>query len=207
MKIGYARVSTREQHPESQHDALERAGCDRIFIDTVTGKLAKRPQLDTALMMLREGDQLVVTRLDRLGRSLAHLMAMAEKFRVDGIELVVLYQGIDTSTPIGRMFFHMIGAIAEFETALLSERTKDGLAAARARGRVGGQKPKLGKRQAHLARLMYEETGVDGKRFYTVEQIANEFGVTRPTIYRYLHATAGPEVEKRSQSAPEKETP
>ena len=102
---------------------------------------------------------------------------------------MVLDQGIDTSTPVGRMFFQILGAIAEFEHALMSERTIDGLAAARARGRTGGQKPKLGPRQVTLARQMYEETGADGKRRYTVAQIAAEFGVTRPTIYRHLSTT------------------
>jgi DNA invertase Pin-like site-specific DNA recombinase len=106
------------------------------------------------------------------------------------VDLVVLDQGIDTSTAVGRMFFQILGSIAEFEHALMSERTIDGLAAARARGRTGGQKPKLGARQAKLARQMYEETGNDGKRRYTVAQIAAEFGVTRPTIYRHLSNTS-----------------
>jgi DNA invertase Pin-like site-specific DNA recombinase len=103
-----------------------------------------------------------------------------------GVDLVVLDQKIDTSTAMGRMFFQILGSIAEFEHALMSERTLDGLAAARARGRTGGQKPKLTPRQAKIAREMYEETGPDGRRVHTVEQIAAEFGVTRPTIYRHL---------------------
>ena len=102
----------------------------------------------------------------------------------------MLDQGIDTSTAVGRLFFQIIGAISEFEHALMSERTMDGLAAARARGRTGGQKPKLGPRQVKLARQMYDETGRDGKRRYTVAQIAGEFGVSRPTIYRHLGKTA-----------------
>ena len=105
------------------------------------------------------------------------------------MDLVVLDQGIDTSTAIGRLFFQIIGAIAEFEHALMSERTVDGLAAARARGRTGGQKPKLGSRQVRLAREMYDETGPDGRRTHTVAQIAAEFGVSRPTIYRHLAGT------------------
>jgi len=121
-----------------------------------------------------------------LGRSLEHLIELARTLQQRGVDLVVLDQGVDTSTAVGRMFFQVLGAIAEFEASLLSERTKDGLEAARARGRTGGQKPKLGARQAHLARLMYEETGADGRRRYTVAQIAAEFGVSRPTIYRYL---------------------
>jgi DNA invertase Pin-like site-specific DNA recombinase len=181
-------VSTRDQHPEAQHDALLAAGCEpgRIYIDTVSGKLARRPELDTALLVLREGDQLAVTKLDRLGRSLAHLITLSAELRQRGAGLVVLDQGIDTSTAVGRMFFQILGAIAEFEHALMSERTMDGLAAARARGRTGGQKPKLGARQVKLARQMYDELGDDGKRRYTVAAIAAEFGVTRPTIYRAL---------------------
>ena len=106
------------------------------------------------------------------------------------MDLVVLDQGIDTSTAVCRMFFHILGAIAEFEHALMSERTIDGLSAARTQGRTGGQKPKLGPRQVKLARQMYEETGDDGRRRYTVAQIADEFGVTRPTIYRHLKPTS-----------------
>lgn len=156
--------------------------------DTASGKLARRPELDKALLIARTGDQLVVTKLDRLGRSLTDLIALSDHLQKIGVDLVVLNQGIDTSTAVGRMFFQILGAIAEFEHALLVERTKDGLAAARARGRLGGPKPKLGKRQAALARAMYDETDDDGKRRYTVQHIANEFSVSRPTIYRYLQA-------------------
>ena len=180
MRIGYARVSTRDQHPDAQADALTAAGCERIFTDTASGKLARRPELDQALRTLRAGDQLVVTKLDRLGRSLEHLIELSNQLQTAGVDLVVLDQGIDTSTAVGRMFFQILGAIAEFEHALMSERTMDGLAAARARGRTGGQKPKLGERQARLAREMYEAGEL------TVAQIAAEFGVTRPTIYRHL---------------------
>jgi DNA invertase Pin-like site-specific DNA recombinase len=151
------------------------------------GKLARRPELDKALLSAnRPGDQLVVTKLDRLGRSLEHLIELAKHLEQRGVDLVVLDQGIDTSTALGRLFFQIIGAIAEFEHALMSERTMNGLAAARARGRTGGQKPKLGSRQVKLAREMYEETDSDGKRAHTVAEIAAEFGVSRPTIYRHL---------------------
>ena len=187
MRIGYGRVSTRDQHPEAQHDALAAAGCEQIFIDKASGKLARRPELDKALLSAnRSGDQLVITKLDRLGRSLEHLIELSKLLQTRGVDLVVLDQGIDTSTAVGRMFFQILGAIAEFEHALMSERTLDGLAAARARGRTGGQKPKLGPRQVKLARQMYDETGDDGKRKHTVAQIAAEFGVSRPTIYRHL---------------------
>lgn len=187
MRIGYGRVSTRDQHPEAQHDALTTAGCDEVFIDRASGKLAGRPELAKALLSAnRAGDQLVITKLDRLGRSLEHLIELSGQLQARGVDLVVLDQGIDTSTAVGRMFFQILGSIAEFEHALMSERTMDGLTAARARGRTGGQKPKLGPRQVLLARQMYEELGDDGKRKYTVAQIAEEFGVTRPTIYRHL---------------------
>ncbi|MDP8931903.1 MAG: recombinase family protein [Actinomycetota bacterium] len=190
MRIGYGRVSTRDQHPEAQHDALRAAGCDEIFIDKASGKVARRPELDKALLSAnRAGDQLVVTKLDRLGRSLEHLLELSNLLQARDVDLIVLDQGIDTSTAVGRMFFQILGAIAEFEHALMSERTLDGLAAARARGRSGGQKPKLGSRQVRLARQMYEETDDRGKRRYTVQQIADEFGVTRPTIYRHLKAS------------------
>lgn len=176
-----------DQHPEAQYDALTAAGCEQVFLDTASGNLARRPELDKALLSAnRAGDQLVVTKLDRLGRSLEHLIDLSKTLQERGVDLVVLDQNLDTSTPLGRMFFHILGSIAEFEHALMSERTRDGLAAARARGRTGGQKPKLGPRQVKLAREMYEEKGQDGKRAHTVEHIAQEFGVTRPTIYRHL---------------------
>jgi DNA invertase Pin-like site-specific DNA recombinase len=190
VRIGYGRVSTRDQNPEAQHDALRAAGCDEIFIDKASGKLASRPELDKALLSAnRSGDRLVVTKLDRLGRSLEHLIELAKLLQDRGVDLVVLDQGIDTSTAVGRLFFQIIGAIAEFEHALMSERTMDGLAAVRARGRTGGQKPKLGPRQVKLARQMYDETGEEGKRKHTVAQIAAEFGVSRPTIYRHVAKT------------------
>jgi DNA invertase Pin-like site-specific DNA recombinase len=186
MRIGYGRVSTRDQNPAAQRDALASAGCEQVFVDKASGKLASRPEFDKALMVARGGDQLVVTKLDRLGRSLEHLITLSKGLQERGVDLVVLDQGIDTSTAVGRMFFQILRATAEFEHALMSERTMDGLAAARARGRTGGQKPKLTPRQARVAQEMYDETGPDGKRRYTVAQIAAEFGVTRPTVYRHL---------------------
>ncbi len=186
MRVGYGRVSTRDQNPDGQRDALAAAGCEEILVDTASGKLARRPALDKALLVTRAGDQLVITKLDRLGRSLEHLITLSKDLQARDVDLVVLDQGIDTSTAVGRMFFQILGAIAEFEHALMSERTRDGLEAARARGRTGGQKPKLTARQAKIAQDMYEELGPDGRRAHTVQQIAEEFGVTRPTIYRHL---------------------
>lgn len=186
MRVGYGRVSTRDQNPEAQHDALAAAGCDQIFLDKASGKLASRPKLDQALLVVRKGDQLVITKLDRLGRSLKNLIEVSEDLRARGVGLVVLDQGIDTSTPAGRMFFQFVGAVAEFEHALMAERTRDGLEAARTRGRKGGRKAALRPRQVALAQEMYDELGEDGKRRYTVQQIAEELGLARTTIYRYL---------------------
>ncbi|MFJ3283656.1 recombinase family protein [Streptomyces sp. NPDC086669] len=186
MRIGYGRVSTRDQNPDAQEDALKDAGCDPVFVDKASGKLASRPELDKALIAAREGDEFVITKLDRLGRSLKNLIELSEQLDKKGVNLVVLSQGIDTSTPAGRMFFQILGAIAEFERALIVERTNDGLAAARARGRVGGRKAALKPRQVKLAQEMYDELGEDGKRKHTVQDIADELGVARTTIYRYL---------------------
>lgn len=192
MKIGYSRVSTREQNPEAQHDALTADGCDQVFIDKITGTLARRPELDKALMVARAGDQLVITRLDRLGRSVKMLKEMTDRLQEAGVSLRVLTQNIDTATPEGRLFFHMLAAFAEWEHDLIVTRTNEGLEAARARGRTGGRKPKLTARQIADARRMYDETGPDGKRAHTVQEIADAYGVTRPTIYRHLGKTSEP---------------
>jgi len=178
--VGYARVSTREQHPEAQTDALSAAGCEKVFVDLASGTLAKRPALEQALGYLRAGDTLVVTKLDRLGRSVRNLKQIADDLQARHVGLRALSQGIDTTTPGGRLFFHMLAAIAEFEHDLIVERTHDGLAAARARGRNGGPKFKMTSTRIAQARAMYD----DGK--HTVQQIADTFGVSRPTIYRHL---------------------
>lgn len=182
--IGYGRVATDDQHPESQIDALTAAGCDpaHLFIDRgVSGKLAKRPKLDLALAYIRPGDLLVITRLDRLGRSVKNLIELSAALDERGVGLKVIEQGIDTSTAAGRMFFHVLAALAEFEAALISERTHDGLAAARARGRKGGRPRKLSERQVATIRHMH-----DGGS--TVTELAETFRVSRPTIYSVLEA-------------------
>jgi len=187
MRVGYGRVSTRDQNPDGQRDALVAAGCDEIYVDKASGKLASRPQLDRALLIAaRAGDQLVITKLDRLGRSLEHLIALSTQLPDAG-------RGPRRARPghrhVDRGRTDVLSdprPIAEFEHALMSERTRDGLDAARARGRTGGQKPKLTARQAKIAQDMYDELGPDGHRAHTVQQIADEFGVTRPTIYRHL---------------------
>lgn len=179
-KIGYGRVSTRDQNPDSQHDALAEAGCDKIFIDKASGKLASRPELDKALDYARAGDTFVITRLARAARSLKHLIELAETLRERGIDLLVLKQGIDTSTPTGRLAFHMLGAIDEFQRELIVEGTHEGLASARARGRTGGRRPTLTATQVRMARQMYDSEE------YTVQQIADTFHTSRATVYRAL---------------------
>ncbi|AJW78482.1 recombinase family protein [Clavibacter michiganensis] len=180
-RIGYSRVSTTDQNPESQQDALKVAGCSRIFVDTFTGTKASRPEWDRARDVLREGDTLVITRLDRLGRSTKDLLAIAEWLSANGIALVATEQQIDTTTAEGRLFFTMIAAFAEFEHAMMQGRTLDGLAAARERGRVGGRKPKLTDKQVKAIRLRYDEG--EG-----ATDLASSFNVSRPTIYRALEA-------------------
>lgn len=183
--IGYGRVSTRDQNPDAQRDQLTAAGVDELFIDKASGKLASRPELDAALRHLRAGDVLVITRLDRLGRSTKHLAQLAVELQRE-IGLRVLHQGIDTTTAVGRLFFHILAAIAEFEHELIKERTVDGLEAARSRGRNGGRKPTLTPAAVRQAQAMYDS----GE--HTVEQIAKAFKTTRPTIYRALdRATIG----------------
>ena len=178
--VGYARVSTREQHPEGQTDALNAAGCEKVFTDHASGTLAARPALTEMLGYLRSGDTVVVTKLDRLGRSVKNLKQVADDLHERGVGLRALSQGIDTTTPGGRLFFHMLAAIAEFEHDLIVERTHDGLAAARARGRSGGPKFKMTPNKIRQARAMYDAGG------HTVQEIADTFGVSRPTIYRHL---------------------
>jgi DNA invertase Pin-like site-specific DNA recombinase len=192
-RIGYVRVSTRDQHPEAQAVRLVAAGCDPQHIYTdhgVSGKLASRPEWDNCLRALRAGDTLVTVKLDRIGRSLKNLMEVVGSLQERGVDLVVLDQHIDTTTPSGKLIFHVLAAISEFERDLIRERTMDGLAAARARGRTGGSQPKLSPAQKMRAHEMYEEKGGDGKRRYTVEEIGNTFKVSRQTIYRALERTA-----------------
>lgn len=184
-KIGYARVSTADQNLDAQVDALKAAGCDRVFSEKVSGKLAKRAELDKALDYLREGDVLVVTKLDRLGRSLKHLMQFAEDLHARGINLTVINLGLDTSTAAGKLFFQIVGAIAEFERELIAERTREGLEAARARGRKGGRRTVMNPQKAAVARQMYDS------REHTVDEIAKALSVSRGTIYRHLDKPGG----------------
>lgn len=189
-RVGYSRVSTRDQYPEAQEIRLREAGCERIFTDKgVSGMKASRPAWDECLRYLREGDTLVAVRLDRIGRSITNLCDVVATLERRGIDLAVLDQDIDTTTSSGKFMFHVLAGIAQFERDLISERTIDGLNAARARGRVGGSKPKLTAAQIRRVRQMYEEAGPGGKRRWTVAEIAGTFGVSRPTIYRALEAS------------------
>ena len=182
MLVGYARVSTPEQNVAHQTDALARAGVapDDIHTDVASGAKASRPQLDLALRLLRDGDTLVITRLDRLGRSLLHLVTLGAQLRDRGIGLHVLEQGIDTGTAEGRAMFGMLSVLAELQRELIIANTRDGLTAARARGRVGGRKPRLTPSQAALAQQQYDAGDT------TVGQIAALFGVPRSTVYGHL---------------------
>lgn len=185
IRYGYARVSTREQNLDSQEDALTAAGIapENIVIEKISGKLASRPKLDRLLAKLEPGDQVVVTRLRRIGRNHKHLLDLAEWFDEHQVDFIVLEQGIDTTTPIGRLWFRLLAALAEFDREAIVDGTLDGLASARARGRTGGRPPKL-KTQVQLdqAQRMID----DGE--LTMDEIAAVLGVSRSTLYENLAA-------------------
>ena len=180
MLIGYARVSTQEQNLDLQRDALERANCERIYSDQVSGSTERRQELETALDMLREGDTLVVWRLDRLGRSLKHLIELIGELEERGVGFKSLQESIDTASPSGRLVFHVFGALAEFERNLIRERTRAGLDAARARGRKGGRPSKLDAKRQALAVKLYQE------KQHSIDEVCSMFGISRPTLYAYI---------------------
>ena len=186
MDIGYARVSTGEQTLDLQLDALKKAGCGKIYTETASGAKAERPVLDEVLSYVRKGDTLVVWRLDRLGRSLRHLIEVVAALAERGIGFKSLTEHIDTTTPGGKLIFHVFGALAEFERDLIRERTHAGLAAARARGRLGGRPRKLADpRQLELARTLYAGGETD------IDTICATLGISRATLYRYLKEHTG----------------
>ena len=177
MKIGYVRVSTIEQNVHLQIDELKKAGCEKIFRDKVSGDKTERPGLHEALEFLREGDSLVVWRLDRLGRSLKHLLETVSLLEERGIGFRSLQESIDTTTSGGRLIFHIFGALAEFERNLIRERTMAGLKAARARGRVGGRPRKLDAKKTELAYRLYEE------KKHTVIEICQMLAISKPASH------------------------
>ncbi len=179
MKIGYSRVSTDDQNPALQIAALKRAECRRIFTDTASGALRKRPELDKCLQALGAGDVLVVWKLDRLGRSLSHLVGVLEDLKGRGVGFRSLTEAIDTKTPTGRLMGHIIGALAEFERSLIVERTRAGLKAAKRRGVRVGRKPKLAPLQVKHARTLIEK----GE---SPAHVARLLGVARSTLYAAL---------------------
>lgn len=182
MLIGYARVSTQDQKPELQLDALREVGCEHIFVEKASGAQRERPELRAALQYAREGDTIVVWKLDRVARSLSQLIATFEGLEERSVGLRSVTEAIDTTTNGGKLIFHIFGALAEFERSIIRERTKAGLIAARMRGRLGGRPRALQEDDLVAARALLR----DGK--LTVEAIAKRLGVTASTLYRYLPA-------------------
>lgn len=181
MIIGYARVSTQDQNPQLQLDALSGATCEQVFHETATGTLRERPELTACLRILRKGDSLVVWKLDRLARSLKDLVEIVHDLNQRGVGFRSLTESIDTTSSGGRLVFHIFGALAEFEHSLIRERTIAGLAAARARGRKGGRKPALSPADVRKAAAMLSDANI------TKAEIAKHFGVSRVTLNAALN--------------------
>jgi DNA invertase Pin-like site-specific DNA recombinase len=182
MLIGYARVSTEDQNLDLQRDALAKAGCEQTYTDTVSGTKARRPGLEQALSHLRPGDTLVVWRLDRLGRSLRHLIDTVTALQEREIGFKSLQESIDTTTSGGKLVFHIFGALAEFEREIIRERTQAGLQAARARGKLGGRPKALSEKQVQM--LMNLAADPDT----SIDEICKTLGISRMTFYRYVKA-------------------
>ena len=192
MLVGYARVSTQDQKPELQLDALRKAGCERIFSDKASGAQRDRPELSAALSYMRDGagDVLVVWKLDRLARSLKQLIETVEDLGTRGIGFRSLTEAIDTTSAGGRLTFHIFGAMAEFERSIIRERTRAGLDAARARGRKGGRPPALSAKDVAAAKAMLSDPAI------TMDDVAARLKVASSTLYRHLpggRGAAGPE--------------
>ena len=181
---GYGRVSTRDQHTEAQHDALVAADVDPgfIYVEKASTRLTVRPELEKLRKMLRPGDVLVVTKVDRLARSLLDLISIADDLRAQGVKLEVLSGTFNRDDPMGEAFFQMTGVFAQLERDLIRQRTNEGLEAARARGCTGGRKAKLTEAQANEVRRLY------AAREKTVAEIGALFGITRESVYRYVRA-------------------
>ena len=182
MKIGYARISTVDQNLDLQIDALKKSGCEKIITDKISGSLSERVGLKELLNIARKGDEVIVWRLDRLGRSLKHLIELINSFHDSGISFGSIEESINTNNSTGKLIFHMFGALAEFERNLILERTKAGLVAARARGRIGGRPKKLDKNKRQLAIDLYS-----GKK-HSLAEICSMLGISKPTLYKYVRA-------------------
>jgi DNA invertase Pin-like site-specific DNA recombinase len=182
MLIGYARVSTQDQLLDLQKDALTKASCEKIFTDTASGSLQERKGLEVALSHLRKGDTLVVWRLDRLGRSITHLIQTVSGLAERGVGFKSLTENIDTTTSGGKLVFHIFGALAEFERDIIRERTNAGLQAARARGRKGGRPKALSPKKAAMLQALYAD------KSNSIEDICKALGIGRTTFYRYVKA-------------------
>lgn len=193
MKIGYARVSTRDQNLNLQIEALKKEGCEQIFSEKQSA-VKERPELEKMISILREGDVVIVWKLDRLGRSLKHLIDLVTMFRAKGVEFVSMNDNIDTTTIHGRLIFNIFASFAEFERELISERTKAGLEAARAKGRVGGRKKGLSKIAIGKAHIAFHLSQTD----ITVSKILKQLNISKSTYYRYLEfAKNDPDISKR----------
>lgn len=186
MLIGYARVSTQDQTLDLQRDALTKAGCSKIFTDTVSGAATERPGLSEALQFVRDGDILVVWKLDRLGRSLKHLIETVMALNERGIGFRSITESIDTTTPGGKLIFHVFGALAEFERELIRERTQAGLSAARARGRHGGRPRKLDAKKTDLLQKLYQD------KTTPIQVILETLHISKATLYRHLQMGSMP---------------
>lgn len=183
MLVGYARVSTGEQNLDLQLDALKKVGCDKILTDEMSGAKAERPGLSEVFKFIRTGDTLVVWRLDRLGRSITDLIARIEELRQREIGFKSLHESIDTTSPAGKLQFHIFSALAEFERDLIRERTMAGLRAARARGRVGGRKPTMTPEKVKVAASLMKD------KSNTVNDICKTLSISSATLYRYVTPT------------------
>ena len=183
MKIGYIRISTQDQNYNLQEDALNKLGCEMIFKETVSGAKKERPQLKKLLEQIRKGDVVVVYKLDRLGRSLKHLLEIVEVLNSKNVALQSLHDNIDTTTPQGRLFFNISASFAEFEKDLIRERTKAGLEAARERGKKGGRRKGLSK-EAQQKAIIAENYYNEGIK--SVNEIAADLKISKMTLYKYL---------------------
>ena len=183
MNIGYARVSTQDQNLDLQNDALKGAGCEKIYTDKMSGAKTDRPGLEKILGFIRKGDTLVVWKLDRLGRSLKHLIQVMQLLDGRGVYFRSVQESLDTSTPGGKLIFHVFGALAEFERDIIRERTLAGLAAARSRGRVGGRPRKLSKKQVEMAKNLMNDISIP------IAEICETLGVSKATLYRSVNNT------------------